>query len=708
MAIYPPDVDQGLADPILLEKIDKLFACNIGNYINLPQLVVVGDQSSGKSSVLEGLTRLAFPRDSGLCTRFATQIIFRRSKHSERTIMASIIPDSNVEETHASKLKDWKGKNLQSLDVESFSEMMTEVHTLMGVSRLKDDGLPTFSNHVLRVEICGPQEDHISVIDVPGIFRNVIPGKSTREDKSLVRDMVQAYMRNPRSIMLTVVPANVDIATQEIIEMAHEFDPEGERTLGVLTKPDLVDRGAEEKVIDLIRGKDMQVRLGWVVVRNLGQSELLGGIHRDAAEEKHHKKHPWSTIGCDSFGIDALKIRIRVTVTANARQAFSSGMSKNLRARQVSLQSLGPERNSMEQQVQYLLGIVSSFQNFTMQALGANYSSNDAFENIKALRLATEVVARNEKFSEDLSRWGHLINFNSALPQQADASDVAGNHPKSGRRLLPSRKVKDIPEIQDILPESSSVSPPLSHDICSWIGDEYRQSRGFEIGTFNHVLLSSLMKKQSLKWISLANGYIGDIITIVHGYITNGLRQICTDRKVSEKLLSFLMGKLRERYQSAIDEVEFLLFIERSITPMTLNHYLNDNLEKCRQKRANSMQAKKAFDSPEGKVVRVDDLNHHQNMSNAEHAVQDLQDILESYYKVARKRFVDNVCMQAAGYYLMQGPNTPMGLLSPSLVSTLGKEQLDAIAGEGPTLKGKREQLHREIADLSLARDILL
>jgi GTPase SAR1 family protein len=61
-----------LADPALLEKIDKLFACNVGEYINLPQLVVVGDPSSGKSSVLEGLTKLKFPRNSGLCTRFAT------------------------------------------------------------------------------------------------------------------------------------------------------------------------------------------------------------------------------------------------------------------------------------------------------------------------------------------------------------------------------------------------------------------------------------------------------------------------------------------------------------------------------------------------------------------------------------------------------------------------------------------------------------
>lgn len=86
----------------------------------------------------------------------------------------------------------------------------------------------------------------------------------------------------------------------------------------------MVDKGAEEKVIDLIRGKDIQVRLGWVIVRNLGQSELLGGINRHAAEEEHLTKHPWSIIGRDSFGIEALRIRIRVTVTANARQAFSS------------------------------------------------------------------------------------------------------------------------------------------------------------------------------------------------------------------------------------------------------------------------------------------------------------------------------------------------------------------------------------------------
>lgn len=117
-----------LADPALLEKIDKLFACNVGEYVSLPQLVVVGDQSSGKSSVLEGLTKLSFPRDSGLCTRFATQIIFRRDSNLvEREISASIIPASGSTPEEDQKLRGWKASALQSLNYEDFGRTMKEV-----------------------------------------------------------------------------------------------------------------------------------------------------------------------------------------------------------------------------------------------------------------------------------------------------------------------------------------------------------------------------------------------------------------------------------------------------------------------------------------------------------------------------------------------------------------------------------------------------
>jgi hypothetical protein len=95
-----------------------------------------------------------------------------------------------------------------------------------------------FSRDVLRLEICGPSQEHLSVIDVPGIFKNATPGVTTKADISLVRSLVLGYMENLRSVMLTVIPANVDVATREILQFAADVDPDRKRTLGVLTKPD--------------------------------------------------------------------------------------------------------------------------------------------------------------------------------------------------------------------------------------------------------------------------------------------------------------------------------------------------------------------------------------------------------------------------------------------------------------------------------------
>ena len=95
-----------------------------------------------------------------------------------------------------------------------------------------------FSRDVLHLEIAGPIEDHLSIIDVPGTFKLTTEGETDESDIEMVDQMVHDYMKNPRSVMLTVVPANVDIATQDIVQKAEKLDPEGVRTFGVLTKPD--------------------------------------------------------------------------------------------------------------------------------------------------------------------------------------------------------------------------------------------------------------------------------------------------------------------------------------------------------------------------------------------------------------------------------------------------------------------------------------
>lgn len=187
-----------------------------------------------------------------------------------------------------------------------------------------DPNSKTFSKDVLKIEICGPDQEHLSVIDVPGIFKKTTEGLTTKVDMYMVRNMVFNYMKNPRAVILAVIPANVDIATQEILEMAAECDTEGERTLGVLTKPDLVDPGAEQHVLDLLEGKSHKLKLGWCIVRNRRQKELLElTADRNAVERCFFmSQKPWTKAEKDRVGVQALRRRLTEILAAIVRRQF--------------------------------------------------------------------------------------------------------------------------------------------------------------------------------------------------------------------------------------------------------------------------------------------------------------------------------------------------------------------------------------------------
>lgn len=134
-----------------------------------------------------------------------------------------------------------------------------------------------------------------------------------------------------------------------------------------------------------------------------------------------------------------------------------------------------------------------------------------------------------------------------------------------------------------------------------------------------------------------------------------------------------------------------------------------------RQKRLRASLEKQAtvHPSPFGvggvsrSMIALDDIVQNHPMSNAEHVVYEVHDILKAYYKVARKRFVDNVCMQAADYLLVTGPNNPLKLFSPQFVSSLTDNQLEEIAGEDAGLRRRRIALAKEVNDMEVGKKIL-
>ena len=107
-------------------------------------------------------------------------------------------------------------------------------------------------------------------------------------------------------------------------------------------------------------------------------------------------------------------------------------------------------------------------------------------------------------------------------------------------------------------------------------------------------------------------------------------------------------------------------------------------------------------------LVRISSIVSNHPLGNAEHTIRDLHDILKSYYKVARKRFVDDVCKQAADYHLVAGPDTPIKVFSPAFVIDLRPDQLESIAGEDLSTRRKRAELQQEINNLEMGRNVLI
>lgn len=203
-------------------------------------------------------------------------------------------------------------------------------------------------------------------------------------------------------------------------------------------------------------------------------------------------------------------------------------------------------------------------------------------------------------------------------------------------------------------------------------------------------------------------------IVLVHEFITKSLADLCPDEQVLSQLWdSILIDKLRAAYQRAMDHVRFLLSVERGGRPTTFNHYFNATLQKKRgahlSEAIDKLQLKKA-DPAVGSVdsYRAQDVRDSMMpKNNAAQVCDDIVDTLASYYKVARKRFVDTVCQQAVNHHLLDGTGSPLRILGPDLVMAMSSRQLDLVAGEDAASRRHREVLGRERDSLRAAKKVL-
>ncbi|RAL05156.1 dynamin family protein [Aspergillus ibericus CBS 121593] len=717
----------------LLKKIDKLREKNVGKHVPLPQLVVVGDQSSGKSSLLESLTKIPFPRDLELCTRYATQITSRRE--TESFVEICIIPAPDASLVHKAKIQSFKKTLNGTEDFRSeFPNVLKEVNEYMEIrSDLSSKDGSVFSKDVLRIELCGPTEDYLTVIDVPGIFRDPTDGITTDSDIELVRDMVKNYIRDSRTVILAVLPSNVDIATQEILKLAKDYDVNGERTLGVLTKPDLVtEQSAKATLCSLVLGHKRPLTLGYHLVRNRGADENDALDH--GAGERMFDSSPWSTLPKDKIGVQALRRRLGELLGQITEREFPE-LRKDLKAQiescQQDLERLGPARQTEQEQRAFLSGIARRFQTLSRAARDAHYSEDAAFEQTE-FRLLTHIVNLSDLFNSVFQEKAHLRGFerpaletDEGQKSERDEPTDAPKQTKVWARLsakqaetFESLDPSNFPELEQIISRGTDTKDP-AEGIKAWIEDLYLNSRGLDLGTFGGTILSSAFKEQTMKWELMTREYVSNIIMVVHRFLCSALGKVCANRQLYDRVRSSILDELLERYNVAMTQALFLLSVERNRRPYTLNDYFSDTLQKMRGARVAKMLEGNArgemrkdrngyWASSGNKVVDLEAVKEAAiNQGNVEYVKEEIHDILWSYYKVACKRFVDSVYMQAVEHCLLTGPESPLEAFSQDWVINLTGDQLEAIAGESPVAKARRVSLMQKVDELTAALQIL-
>lgn len=250
----------------------------------LPSVAVVGGQSSGKSSVLESIVGRDFlPRGSGIVTRRPLVLQLYKTDKGQDYAEFLHLPKRRFTDFAAVR-----------------KEIGDETDRITGRSK-------QISPVPIHLSIYSPNVVNLTLIDLPGLTKVAVEG----QPDSIVADienMVRSYIDKPNCIILAISPANQDIATSDAIKIAREVDPTGERTFGVLTKLDLMDKGTN--ALDTLEGRSYRLQHPWVGVVNRSQADINKSVDMLAARRREREyfatspdyKHLVNRMGSEYLG----------------------------------------------------------------------------------------------------------------------------------------------------------------------------------------------------------------------------------------------------------------------------------------------------------------------------------------------------------------------------------------------------------------------
>ena len=663
---------QSKAQADLLDNIDTLRSQGISSHggIPLPQLVVCGDQSSGKSSVLEAISRVSFPTNDGICTRFATEVVLRKSRETNASV--KIQPGRLSSSEHQQRLQGFQKPNCRLAEV---PQLIQEAKGFMGLS----DASSSFSDDTLKIEISGPEQPHLTLVDLPGLFH--APKKE--EDKLLVDNLVEAYMKSPRSIILVVISGQNDIENQIILQRAKELDKDRSRTMGIITKPDTIPPGSAKELayLALARNEDIRFRLGWHILKNPNfHDRKQPDFDRDVSETVFlTETTPWNTLPAEWTGVRELRTRLRLVlmeqISAELPQVVRE-IEAGIETCRDSLIRLGPPRESVKDQREYLTKLSDKVSKVTKEAVDGQYRDN-FFDAAKDKKLRSVTRDMLDQFAEHMTKRGHLQNI-------LKDSETSPSNPK---------------------PDADPVSLPLPilrETYLRGLRPIIQESRGRELsGTFNPLLIGRVFLDQSVKWDLIASIYGNRLWNACKSFFELLMRHAAQDSTAEAILQNVIEPALESRKTHLLSKIDELLSPYRKGYPLTLNASFVRESQKLEEEINDKARAPSgarvgasSFGNPSSGPSLFGASNPRSEIPRSEedlltHACSQLLAGSQAYYKVAKNVFVDNFATLAIENCLLESLDA---IFSPVAVAVMTESELHKFAAESSEVRVQREQ----------------
>ncbi|GAW17592.1 hypothetical protein ANO14919_070510 [Xylariales sp. No.14919] len=663
----------------LLDAVDQLRLQGIDHYISLPQIIVCGDQSSGKSSVLEAISGVPFPVKSNLCTRFPTELILRRSSRAD--VAVSIVSHETLNGGEKQALSAFREK---LGGFEGLPELIESAKMAMGIS-MQGKG---FSKDLLRIEISGPHHPHLTIVDLPGLIHSETKNQSAL-DVELVRDVVQTYMKQPRSIILAVVSAKNDIGNQMVLRLARSIDPTGRRTMGVITKPDTLVEGSNSQAdfVSLAKNKEVEFDLGWHVLKNLDSDKVQGSslLHRRNQEEQaFFSEGVWSRLPSSMLGVKTLRTRlseILLRQIATELPSLIKEIDDKLENCTDILSQLGEPRATEREQRLFLARIAEKFQYLIHDVRNGTYT-DPFFEGAETergyeQRLRAVIQQLNRDFASKMLQSGHARRI---------VSTVAANQSNAVTRD------QFVGEVQELM----------------------RRTRGRELpGRFNSLIVTDLFVKQSQPWRDIVIGHVDACWAAAKQSLELAISSFA-EGAIGTNLLQMVIVPALDSLKKEVDlKAGDLIDSQVRCHPVTYNEQYLEAVHRINDQRRREFYTKtvqSVFGDVSSNTSRyghsnsyvtesqinslLDKLSQRREPDDERRAASEAVDCMEAYYSVALKRIVDDVAIEVIERKLMAALSE---IFSPIVVLEMPDDLVSAIAGESQESRTKRARLANQV-----------